>query len=105
MRFNILVLTCLTYCSFAMLVSCSSSLYVPTSADASPATSLEELTEGRRIYIERCSGCHPLYQPAQISEERLGESLDKMQERSKVTNDEKALIFKYLVTGRPKQSQ
>jgi len=83
-----------------MVSSCSPSLYLPTPADVSSESSLEELVEGRRLYANHCSGCHTLHLPTQFSEEMWRETLDKMQSRSKTTYSEKMMILKYLAIGR-----
>ena len=63
-------------------------------------TSLLDLQRGRELYIVKCSGCHPLYEPANRSELQWEEILKEMKSRVKISEDETALMLKYLVSAR-----
>ena len=43
------------------LCSCGSQLYIPTESKAN--ISVENLQEGRKIYVNNCASCHQLYAP------------------------------------------
>jgi hypothetical protein len=87
------ILVFMTFACYAL--GCSSALYKPVSNDAEI---LKSLWQGRSLYVERCSGCHNLHLPEQYTKEVWQKNLNEMQERSKITNDEKQLIFVYLTS-------
>ena len=41
----------------------TSNLYVPTSADVTATATLDELSQGRILYVNNCGACHNLYSP------------------------------------------
>jgi cytochrome c2 len=86
--------------SILLLVSCSSQLYVPI--DATPSVSLEDLKTGREIYVKKCSSCHQLYLPNQYTEKVWMNNLNEMQDRAKISDAEKQLIYQY-ITNAPKK--
>ena len=87
------------YVSLALLVCalnrCSPSLYMPQSADAAQQ---EKLLQGRKLYVARCNGCHNLYLPSQFTADKWQKNLDEMQENAKITQEEKELIYNYLIS-------
>jgi hypothetical protein len=89
---------------FTLLVSlvfssCTSELWVPTEADATPKVSFEELQKGRRKYVEKCSSCHSLYLPEKYSPAQWRIIVDDMEDEAKMNPGEKDLIVKYLTKG------
>jgi mono/diheme cytochrome c family protein len=83
--------------SFLLLASCSSQLYVPIEATSS--VSVEDLKIGREIYVKKCSSCHQLHLPNQYTEKVWSLNLNEMQARAKITDQEKQLIYQYLVNA------
>ena len=83
--------------SILLLVSCSSQLYVPV--EATPTVSLEDLKTGRDIYVKRCSCCHQLHLPSQYNEKVWSVNLNEMQARAKISDEEKQLIYQYIVNA------
>ncbi len=77
--------------------SCSSQLYVPTTP--SDSQSLLDLKKGRELYVKNCANCHDLHLPNQYKAPVWKINLDKMQERSKITDLEKQLIYEYIVNA------
>lgn len=75
------------------LFSCSQQLYVPVSSDD---TQQQQLLAGRKLYIDHCSSCHNLHLPNEYSGEVWTMKIDEMQQRAKITEEEKLLILKYL---------
>ncbi len=63
-----------------------------------PDVSLESLTQGRSLYIARCSGCHTLKIPQAYPAAKWPKTLDKMAVRSKINDKEKELILRYVLT-------
>ena len=65
-----------------------------------PDSSEASLKRGRRLFVDRCSGCHSLVLPRQHSEEEWVEWLDAMQERARLTPQERELVMRYLAGQR-----
>lgn len=90
--------------AFSLIVSCTVSLPVPTDEDALLAkslvgeTNLHELTEGRKLYGDRCGNCHRLYSPVAFSPARWEKEIYKMKDEAKLDEQEYGLITKYLLT-------
>ncbi|MCB0834974.1 MAG: hypothetical protein KDC45_16010 [Bacteroidetes bacterium] len=76
---------------------CAVALYKPTAEHVSPDTTLEELVEGRRLYVSNCSSCHALRLPEKYDEETWRKEIDEMGQRAELDQDTKALILKYLL--------
>jgi cytochrome c5 len=79
------------------LCSCGSQLYIPTESKAN--ISVENLQEGRKIYVNNCASCHQLYAPNKYKSGDWQKKLDWMQPRAKITDDQKQLIYNYLVNA------
>ena len=86
--------------ALGLVAGCSASLYVPQPADVTADASLEELTRGRELYVQRCGRCHSLYLPDRFSVAQWRSSLDKMQLRAGIADTEKELIFKMILAGK-----
>jgi mono/diheme cytochrome c family protein len=78
-----------------LIWSCSQSLYMPASTDANKQ---QQLLAGRKLYVNHCSNCHNLYLPKQFDASGWTKQLDEMQEKAKITTEEKQLIFEYLTS-------
>jgi len=76
---------------------CTSALYQPMPEHASSTAGLDTLVQGRHIYVNKCGSCHGLYLPWQYDEQVWSLNLDEMQERSKITDTEKKMIYQYLI--------
>lgn len=85
------------FASILLLFSCSSQLYVPI--EATSTVSLEDLKTGREIYVKKCSSCHQLHLPNQYTEKAWKANLTEMQDRAKITDAEKQLIYQYIVNA------
>jgi len=77
----------------------TSSLYVPTSADVTPNATLQELQQGRALYIDNCAACHGLYNPDSYSASQWGSVLNSMAPKTSMTSSEVQLVKKYLTRG------
>jgi mono/diheme cytochrome c family protein len=89
----------------ALLFACAGSpLPQPTAADVSrgasafPDLTLDELSQGRRLYVSRCGSCHALKAPAELSASRWAEEVEAMRRENgvKLTDDEAQAIVRYL---------
>lgn len=83
--------------AISLVMGCTSALYQPKPEHFTSATAFQEISAGRKAYVTKCSGCHHLYLPAQYSESAWKHNLDEMQDRSKINDQEKALIMKYVL--------
>ncbi len=95
--------------AIASLASCAGSIPIPTEADAEWAshtwtgTSVHNLKNGRKLYIEKCGGCHSLSVPARYSVLEWEHIMEKMKIKAAVSEEEKNLMMRYLVTMREVQ--
>lgn len=76
-------------------ISCTAQLYIPSSDDVIIRT---HLTEGRSLYINHCGNCHNLHLPKEYNRDEWKNYLDNMQHKAKISDDEKKLIYDYLVS-------
>ena len=81
----------------SLFISCASQLYIPT--ESINSVSVENLKEGRELYAKNCSSCHQLYMPNQYDAVTWKHNLDEMQARAKITDDQKKLVYDYLVNA------
>ncbi len=86
-----------------ILAGCASALYTPTVSDVRDNVTLGELTNGRALYVSKCGGCHTLKLPSEYSATVWKENLDEMQERARISDNEKSDILKYLYAGAKKE--
>lgn len=85
----------LSFCFF--LFSCASQLYVPT--ESSTTVSVMALKKGRELYVNNCASCHQLYAPNKYDSKTWIHNLDEMQSKAKITDEQKKMIFDYLVNA------
>ena len=79
-----------------LILACSQSLYVPTAENVSDSNTLEELVEGRKLYIKNCSSCHNLYPPQKYPAEHWIKEMEEMKVEAKITDAQAMLILKYV---------
>jgi mono/diheme cytochrome c family protein len=65
-----------------------------------PDSSEASLKRGRRLFVDRCSGCHSLVLPREHGEEEWSDYVDAMSERARLTRQEAELVLRYLVGQR-----
>lgn len=83
----------------SVLVSCSSPLYTPSKENVPSTANIETLKKGRQLYVNKCGSCHNLRLPEKFGRESWILSLDKMQPKAKITDEEKNMILYYLLKG------
>ena len=74
-------------------------LYVPAESDTTANASLEDLQQGRELYIDNCKSCHNLYSPDEYSASQWNSILTKMAPRTNMTESEIILVKKYITRG------
>jgi hypothetical protein len=89
------------------LTSCSkntpgntSALYMPSAGDATANASLQELQQGRVIYIDNCGSCHSLYTPDDFSASQWPGIMNSMAPKAGLSSADKALALKYVTRGK-----
>lgn len=84
-----------------ILLSCTPALYIPTEREATEkGVPLEELRQGRQLYVDHCGSCHMLYLPNQFSHYIWRQEVDEMQPRTRLSDREKQLILNYILAGK-----
>jgi mono/diheme cytochrome c family protein len=61
--------------------------------------SIDELKQGRDLYVNNCASCHQLYLPNKYTAKDWHYWLDDMQPKAKITDAQKQLIYDYLVNA------
>ena len=82
-----------------LMVSCSSALYMPTVGQQTESASLEQMLEGRKLYVKKCGSCHALILPEKHTKPEWEHYLNEMQQKASIDNTEKEQILKYLTRG------
>lgn len=77
----------------------SDSLYVPTASNVTPNATLQELQEGRDLYMNNCNRCHGLYLPESNTPMQWKNILTSMGPRTGLPSSDLLLITKYLCKG------
>jgi mono/diheme cytochrome c family protein len=90
----------------ASLASCNnqgadtSNLYIPTPSDVTSISTLDELTQGRSLYIDNCERCHGLYTPESFNSTKWKSIMNQMAPKTRLTTSEIALVTKYVTKGK-----
>lgn len=77
----------------------SDSVYTPTLANVTANATLQELQEGRTLYINNCSVCHGLYVPESYSPTQWKSILSNMGPRTGMSSSDLLLVTKYVCKG------
>ena len=89
----------------AGLAGCAARLPEPSSADAEraakvwPGTTVSDLHRGKQQYVQRCSGCHGLFDPHQFEAGRWPGFVKEMSGKLSISVDEVADLTRYLVVA------
>jgi len=87
------------------LAACgASAVPEPTAADASrgslhfPDVTLNELAQGRSLYLNRCGACHALKRPSELQPEQWQAEVGEMRAKNgvKLSDTEAQAIVRYL---------
>jgi hypothetical protein len=77
-----------------------SSLYTPTTTDVTSSATLEELQQGRTLYINNCGSCHGLYSPDDYSSTQWKSIMSSMGPKTAMSASDKVLVTKYVSRGK-----
>jgi mono/diheme cytochrome c family protein len=80
--------------------SSSGNLYVPTSADVTVNATLEELQQGRTLYIGNCGNCHALVSPDAHTVSEWKSIIADMAPKTNMNASEVSLVTKYVCRGK-----
>lgn len=86
------------------MFSCSGSLPDPTpdqiewASKRWPQTDMSTLQSGKRIYTDKCSGCHGVKNPAHYTAIQWESIMVKMGKKAKLKTEEFEVISRYLIT-------
>ena len=78
----------------------TSNLYIPTPSDVSANATLDELNQGRTLYIDNCNRCHSLYTPESFSSSQWKSVMNQMAPKTRLTTSEVTLVTKYVTKGK-----
>jgi hypothetical protein len=59
---------------------------------------IEMVMSGKALYEKSCTHCHKLKSPSKYTIQQWPGLVNKMQKRSKITDEQKAIILTYLTT-------
>src|SRR6185295_3950795 len=63
-----------------------------------PGLKLEDLQNGRKLYVGNCGACHALYLPSEYGNDRWDKIMMKMQFKAKIDDKAASTILTYLKT-------
>src|SRR3954468_1042640 len=75
----------------------------PAGASDSPPVAMssqELMAAGHKLYVAKCARCHKFYDPANYSDAKWHEWMDKMSKKAKLKTDQKEILSQYLETFR-----
>jgi mono/diheme cytochrome c family protein len=88
-----------------VLIACAPSPYPhATAADVAVAqkqrvgATLDDLEQGRSLYLSRCGGCHQVVDPKSVAPSKWRHEVEEMRERAKLDTQDVDSIVLYLVT-------
>ena len=90
----------ITGCSKSKTNTDSSSVYTPTSADATPTATLSELQQGRTLFINNCGKCHAIYSPDSYTPTRWTAIMSMMGPNTTLSPSDIQLVTKYVTRGK-----
>lgn len=88
----------------SLWLACASTLPRPTDDQAVvaarrwPGTTRADLERGREVYVDRCSGCHALFQPQRFPASKWQRMVGEMSKRAKLEGRDRDVILRYLVS-------
>lgn len=93
-----------TVALFLLAAACVAPLPHATVDDATraqarwPEASVATLEAGRRLFADRCSGCHALRLPSEYPAARWPALLSQMEKEAKLAPEERELIERFVLT-------
>lgn len=78
----------------------SGSIYQPTSADVTANATIDQLQQGRALYVSNCNACHYLYSPDDFIANTWPSIIAQMGPRTNMSSAQISLVTKYLTRGK-----
>lgn len=78
----------------------TSNLYIPTPSEVTAKTTLDELIQGRALYIDNCSRCHGLYSDESFTSNKWKSIMTSMAPKTPMTASEVNFVTKYVTMGK-----
>jgi hypothetical protein len=69
-----------------------------------PNSSVEDLKEGQKIFVTKCTECHMAYEITGFSEKKWLREIDHMAPKAKLTQEEKLKLTKHILSYREANS-
>lgn len=79
-----------------LIYACSQTLYVPSTANVKNPEALDQLAEGRKLYIKYCGSCHNLYSPQAYTVVQWTHQVEEMKGQAKLSDEQAKLVLQYL---------
>lgn len=87
-----------------LLIGVGTHLYAAPQNDSIKNKNLvDSVSVGKTLYENSCVRCHKLKAPSKYTVQQWPALVNKMQRRSKITDEQKATILKYLLSEAKKQ--
>ena len=77
----------------------TNSLYTPTSSNVTATATLQELQQGRVLFINNCGKCHALVSPDSYTPTQWKSILPNMTPRTNLSAPDVQLLTKYVTKG------
>jgi hypothetical protein len=97
---SLILISLILVITFSCKKSSTSVIYTPTSADATSTATLEELQQGRDLYINNCGRCHDLYSPDDYTASQWKNIIPSMSPNTRLTTSQVTLVTKFVTRGR-----
>jgi hypothetical protein len=97
---GLIILTLILAISISCKKSTTGVLYTPTTADVTSTATLEELQQGKTLYLNNCVRCHDLYSPDAYTASEWKSIMPGMARNTKMTSTEVTLVTKYVTRGK-----
>ena len=78
----------------------SDELYSPSLADVTANATLQELQDGRSVYIDNCGTCHGYYAPESYTPAHWKGTLTVMVPKTGMSSSDSLLVAKYVCKGK-----
>ena len=79
------------------VAACAATLPQVTPQDAERLNApLADLRKGRARYVAKCTGCHPLHNPADYTDADWTHQVEEMTPQARLTEEDARLILSYL---------
>ncbi|HET7732883.1 MAG TPA: hypothetical protein VFK73_03515 [Paludibacter sp.] len=86
------------FISLVFVMGCTTVKQTTTTVTPQKVLSVEQ-THGKELYENRCGKCHKLFASSAYTAKQWPVILNRMQNKAKITDDQKAQVFAYLSAG------